>query len=85
MVALNQARIAEEAAGTARQASLIPGDISIPSAERRWPQDDNAQLVALCGALRAAPLAHGDIARRFKGASRGDRLPRILQTLVALG
>lgn len=75
-----------EAARVAQQGRLIPDDIVVPGgAERRWPKEEPAQFVALRTALRAGPLAPGDIARCFKGAPRGDRLPKMLQTLVALG
>jgi len=75
-----------ETARAAQQTTLITDDIIIPGGiEQRWPKEEPAQFVALRTALRTGPLAPGDIARRFKGAPRGDRLPKMLQTLVALG
>ena len=76
-----------EAARAAQQATLIPDNmVTTGAAEQRWPKNDEpAQFVALRSALRAGPLAPADIMRRFKGAPRGDRVPKMLQTLVALG
>ena len=101
IVALNAERVAEEAAGNVRwlrpayqapaqavraaQQPALAVDSAAKAAERRWPKDEPAQFVALRAALRDGPLAAPDIARRFKGTPRGDRLPRMLQTLVALG
>jgi hypothetical protein len=52
----------------------------------RWPKEEAAQFVALRAALRAGPLGVPEIARRLPGApTRGDRLPRMLETLAALG
>lgn len=101
VVALNAERVAEEAAGqvrwlrpayqapmetvrAARQTALAV-DAAANAAERRWPPDQPAQFVALRAALRDRPAAPAEIARLFKGAPRGDRLPKMLQTLVALG
>ena len=49
------------------------------------PKDEPAQFVALRAALRQGPVTARDIARRFKGAPRGDRLTKMLRTLEALG
>ena len=101
IVALNVERVAEEAAGNVRwlrpayqapaqavraaQQTALAVDSAAKAAERRWPKDEPAQFVALRAALRDGPLAAPEIARRFKGTPRGDRLPRMLRTLVALG
>jgi hypothetical protein len=69
----------------ARQTALAV-DAATNAAERRWPSDQTAEFVALRAALRdPPPAAPAEIARLFKGAPRGDRLPKMLQTPVALG
>ena len=45
------------------------------------PKDERAQFVA----LRQGPVTAREIARRFKGAPRADRLTKMLRTLEALG
>lgn len=101
VVALNAERRAEEAAGQVRwlrPAFQAPAEALRPApqatldidaeaalAAHRWPKDEAAQFVALRAALRAGPIGVRDVARRFQGAPRGDRLPRMLETLVALG
>jgi hypothetical protein len=62
----------------------VDAETPVPDAAR-WPKEESAQFVALRAALRQGPLTARDIARRFKGAPRGDRLPKMLRTLVALG
>jgi hypothetical protein len=101
VVALNAERRAEEAAGQVRwlrpayqapaealrrapQAALDIGDEAALAAHR-WPKDEAAQFVALRAALRAGPIGVREVARHFQGAPRGERLPRMLNTLVALG
>ena len=75
----------EEARPTARQQTMdVDAEAPIPDAAR-WPKEEPAQFVALRAALRQGPVTARDIARRFKGAPRGDRLPKMLRTLVALG
>jgi hypothetical protein len=101
VVALNAERVAEEAAGTIRwlrpefqapeearrkavQTELAVPDATAPGAPA-WPKDLPAQLVALRTALTRAPASAQDVARRFKGAPRPDKLREMLATLAALG
>ena len=75
----------EEARPVAQQQTMdVDAEAPIPDAAR-WPKEEPAQFVALRAALRQGPITARDIARRFKGAPRGDRLPKMLRTLVALG
>ena len=46
---------------------------------------EDAQFVALRAASRASPIGVLDVVHHFQGAPRGDRLPRMLNTLIALG
>jgi len=101
VVALNAERAAEEAAGRVRwlrPAYQAPAEVLRPAQQgkldmdveaveglRRWPSDEPAQFVALRAALRQGPLTARDIGRGFSGAPRGDRLPKMLRTLEALG
>ncbi len=90
IVALNAVRVAEEAAGKVRwlrpayqaptqavraQQPALAVDSATAESDRRWPKDEPAQFVALRAALRDGPMAAPEIARRFKGTPRGDRLP----------
>jgi hypothetical protein len=101
VVALNAERVAEEAKGKVRwlrpayqapadaaravkQTSLVVDQAPIVI-DCRWPKDEPAQFVALRTALRSGPIAARDLARGFKGVPRGDRVPKMLATLVALG
>lgn len=69
-----------------QQGVLITEDaVAKAKAGRRWPKEEPAQFVVLRDVLKAGPVAPAEIARRFKGAPRGDRLPRMIQTLVVLG
>ena len=69
----------------AQQSTMdVDAEAAIPDAAK-WPKEEPAQFVALRAALRRGPVTARDIARTFKGAPRGDRLPRMLNTLVALG
>jgi hypothetical protein len=101
VVALNAARVAEEAAGTIRwlrpefqapeetrrkavQAELAVPEATLPSAPA-WPKDLPAQLVALRSTIARGPASAQEVARRFKGAPRADKLREMLATLAALG
>lgn len=101
VVALNAARVAEEAAGQVRwlrpgyqapneavrvaQQQALAVEAGIAVAGQVWPKEEPDQFVALRAALRGGPAAGKEIARRFKGAPRGDRVAKMLETLVALG
>ena len=101
VVALNAARVAEEASGLVRwlrpdyqapqakvaaaaQAGLDVG-VAQPVASLTWPKGEGQQYLALRALLRDAPATPRDLARRLKGAPRGDRVPRMLEVLVGLG
>ena len=75
----------EDTARAARQTSLDVDTDAVAAAAERWPKEEPAQFVVLRAALRQGPVTARDLSRRFKGTPRGDRLPRMLQTLVALG
>ena len=75
----------EETARAAQQRSLDVDTDAVPADAERWPKEEPAQFVVLRAALRQGPVTARDLTRRFKGTPRGDRLPRMLQTLVALG
>jgi len=101
VVALNAERTAEEATGKVRwlrRAYQAPSEVARPMQQgtlevdatavadaKRWPKDEPAQFVALRAALRSGPIFARDVAKGFKGTPRGDRLGKMLQTLVALG
>lgn len=83
-------------AHTATQAEIDtdheePGDetpAAVPTARIAWPKDITEQIRAVADAVAQAPTALDvdAIANRFTGRGRWrDRLPRILDTLVALG
>jgi hypothetical protein len=57
----------------------VDAEATIPDAAK-WPKEEPAQFVA----IHPGPVTARDIARGFKGAPRGDRLPKMLRTLVAL-
>jgi len=67
------------------QQGKLDMDVEAVEGLRRWPSDEPAQFVALRAALRQGPLTARDIGRGFSGAPRGDRLPKMLRTLAALG
>lgn len=69
------------------QTRLVGEDAApTPSAITAWPAEEAAQYLALRQALRTGPATARDLALRLKGApKRGDRLSKILATLVALG
>lgn len=100
VVALNRARMAEEAAGQVR---WLRPDYQAPAEQRRreqqtaldmdegaaalpaWPKAVPAQYVALRTVLaRGTPFASRDLATWFRGA-RAAKLAPMLETLVALG
>jgi hypothetical protein len=58
-----------------------------PAAANAWPKDDTpAQFIMLRAALsRSGPASAKEIARRFRNAPRGRKIPTMLQTLAALG
>ena len=101
IVALNAERLREEADGVIRwlrpeyqvpQAKLpvaAQTDMDIATdqavASLVWPREEGAQYVALRALLRQGPASPRDLGRRMRGAPRGDRLPRMLKTLVELG
>ncbi|GMU44881.1 MAG: class I SAM-dependent DNA methyltransferase [Xanthomonadales bacterium] len=83
-------------AHTATQAEIDtgqeePGDetpAAVPTARIAWPKDLTAQIRAVADAVAQAPapLTEAAIAERFSGRGRWrERLPRILETLLALG
>ena len=75
----------QETSPKAQQSTMdVDAEAAVPDAAK-WPKDEPAQFVALRAALRQGSTTARDIARTFKGAPRGDRLPRMLNTLVALG
>lgn len=74
-----------EAARRGQQQGTLAVDQDVVLAERRWPKAEPEQFLALRGALRAGPAEAREIARHFKGAPRGDRVTRMLETLTALG
>lgn len=101
VVALNAQRVREEAEGTVRwlrpdfqapeetqrkaQQISLAVDAAQEAPEHRWPKEEPAQFVALRAMLRQGPVAASEIGVQFTGAPRGDRVPKMLATLVALG
>ena len=101
IVALNAARVQEEAAGTIRwlrpdfQApeetrrkavqAEMPMDPAIAPGAQPWPKDMPAQFALLRSALAAGPASPQDVSRAFKGAPRKEKMAEMLRTLAALG
>lgn len=101
MVALNAARVAEEATGLVRwlrpefQAPQEAPRVAVqtemlvpdaaPAGAPAWPREAPAQYVALRAALARGPASARDVARRFQGAPRTARMDEMLATLAALG
>ncbi|MFN7633585.1 MAG: type IIL restriction-modification enzyme MmeI [Acetobacteraceae bacterium] len=101
VVALNAERVKEEAAGLVRwlrpefQApeetgrKAVQAELAVPEATAAiapaWPKDLPAQLVALRSTIARGPASAQEVARRFKGAPRADKLREMLATLAALG
>jgi hypothetical protein len=75
----------QETQAKAQQVTMdVDAEAAIPDAAK-WPKEEPAQFVALRAALRQGPVTAREIARRFKGAPRADRLTKMLRTLEALG
>lgn len=74
------------AAAAAVQTEMPVGDAApVPGADA-WPKNAPAQFVALRAALsRGGPGSAAEVARRFRNAPRGQKIPSMLQTLAALG
>ncbi len=101
VVALNAARVAEEAAGRVRwlrpefQAPLaglarpVQGEMVVDQAAagvlRAWPRDMPGQYVALRQALAAGPATPRDLGRRFAGGPRGRKLEEMVASLAVMG
>jgi hypothetical protein len=101
VVALNAERVREEAEGLIRwlRPEYQAPQAKLPVATQRdldigadqavavvaWPREEGAQYKALRAVLRHGPAHPRDIARRLRGAPRGDKLPRMLANLEALG
>jgi hypothetical protein len=75
----------QETQAKAQQVTMdVDAEAAVPDAAK-WPKEEPAQFVALRAALRQGPVTAREIARRFKGAPRADRLTKMLRTLEALG
>ena len=101
VVALNAERVREEAEGVIRwlRPEYQAPQARLPVATQRdldigadqavavlaWPREEGAQYKALRAMLRHGPAHPREIARRLRGAPRGDKLPRMLANLEALG
>jgi len=75
----------EEERRQAQQFGLVVDMEQTTVEQRRWPLEEPAQFVALRAMLRQGPVAAIEVRRQFKGAPRGDKVPKMLETLVALG
>lgn len=101
VVALNAERVREEAEGLIRWLvpEYQAPQAKLPVATRRgldigagqavvvmsWPREEGSQYKALRALLRHGPAHPREIARRLRGAPRGEKLPRMLANLEALG